>query len=67
MAAEPLDTAQPGIRVTVEDLQTGETETKVIRDDFLLICDGNRYLDGVQSWPKSGTVVLTIKRGSTGR
>lgn len=56
--------SERGIRVTVEDLATGDTETKVIRDDWVLICDGRVYLDGLQEWPKSGTVQLTIKRGS---
>lgn len=57
-------TPEQGIRVTVEDLKTGETETKVICNEWLLICDGAVYLDGLQEWPKSGTVQLTIKRGA---
>lgn len=51
-----------GTRVTCEDVETGESESKVITDDWKVITDGAYYLDGVQSYPKSGTVVLTLKR-----
>lgn len=49
------------IRVTVEDLETGETETKVLANDYLLITTGSKYLDGVQTYPKAGTTVLVVK------
>lgn len=51
-----------GTRVTCEDVATGESETQVIENDWLVICDGDRYLDGIQAYPSTGTVVLTIKR-----
>lgn len=51
----------PGIRVTCTDIDTGETETRVIENDYVVICDGNRYVDAVSSYPKAGTVVVTIK------
>lgn len=50
-----------GIRVTVEDLETGETETKEFVDDYLLICAGSRYLAHANHYPGNGTAVLTVK------
>lgn len=56
------------ITVTVVDDQTGETETKqVADDDYLILTVGRAYISNVQSYPTSGTHVLTIKgcqRGS---
>ena len=52
------------IRVTIEDLDTGDRETVEIADDYILICAGNTYLTNTQSYPKSGTHVLTVKRSS---
>jgi hypothetical protein len=49
-----------GIEVTVKDLATGKTETKVINDDYILITAGDCYLDAVQQY-STGTVVLTVK------
>lgn len=51
----------PGTRVTCTDIDTGDTETTVIEDDYVLICDGNKYVSGVSAYPKAGTVVVTIK------
>lgn len=59
---EALARAKTGTRVVVTDLETGESEEAVITNDYLLITDGNAYLDGIQAYPKSGTVVLTVKR-----
>lgn len=52
------------IRITVEDLETGETEVKEFDNDFCLTVAGNRYLDGIQHYPTKGTTVLTIKTGT---
>lgn len=51
------------IRVTVEDM-SGEQETSVaeVEDDYILVCAGKVYLSHIQTYPKSGTTVLTIKR-----
>ncbi|GAB2762813.1 hypothetical protein [Nocardioides pakistanensis] len=49
------------IRVTVEDLATGETETKDLEDDVLVIVEGSAYVHGVQSFPRVGTQVWTVK------
>lgn len=53
------------IKVTVEDL-SGEQETSSaeIEDDYILVCAGDKYLAHVQTYPKSGTTVLTVKRKS---
>lgn len=56
MSAEP-------IKVTVSDPATGEVlGEQVISDDYIVICAGNRYVSGTQSYPAKGTAVITIKR-----
>lgn len=46
--------AEKQIRVTVEDLLTGEKEVAEVGDDYLLICAGSCYLDGTQVYPTKG-------------
>ncbi len=53
--------AEPGIRVTVEDLATGETESQEIRDDYVIVCAGSCYVAHVNDYPMKGTQVLTVK------
>lgn len=50
-----------GTRVTAEDVDTGESESKVITNDYILVCDGDRYLDQVVRHA-NGTHILTVKR-----
>lgn len=50
-----------GIRVTVTDLATGETETHELWNDYVLITAGSCELANVQSYPGTGTHMLTIK------
>lgn len=50
-----------GIKVTVEDLETGETASRVLVDDVLVLVTGTCYVDGVQDYPTSGTQVWTVK------
>lgn len=50
-----------GIKVTVEDLETGDTESVVIWDNYSLICAGSCHVTHEQLFPMSGTVQLTIK------
>jgi hypothetical protein len=51
-----------GIRVTVEDLETGEKATReVVPGDYILIPLAPCYLDGIQRYPSKGTTVLTLK------
>jgi hypothetical protein len=51
-----------GTEVTCRDLASGETETQVILDDFVVVTDGNCEMTHVASYPSTGTVVITIKR-----
>ena len=50
-----------GTRVTCTDVETGQSDSAVIENDFLLVTDGSVYLDGVQRYA-NGTTVLTVKR-----
>jgi hypothetical protein len=50
------------IQVTVTDLDTGDSETKVISDDYIVTTAGNRYVASVMAY-KNGTHVITVKRG----
>lgn len=54
------------IRVTVEDLITGETQSREIRDDYVLVVAGQCYVDKTMTYPGTGTHVVTIK-GRQGR
>lgn len=49
-----------GTKVTALDLESGESESTTIVDDYVLICDGRVYLDGVAAHA-NGTTVLTLK------
>jgi len=54
------------IRVTVTDPDSGEVlAEKVLDNDYMVICAGNRYVDGIQTYPAVGTAVVTIKREVT--
>lgn len=60
--------AERGLRVTVEDLETGEVETaEVPVDDYLILTTGRCELAHVQAYG-NGTHVLTVKnqRGRRG-
>lgn len=49
------------LRVTVEDLETGDKETKEIpAGDYVIVTTAPCYLDGFQAYA-NGTVVLTVK------
>lgn len=48
------------IRVTVTDLETGESDTVEIMDDYVLTTAGSCYLEHCQAFSK-GTHILTIK------
>ena len=50
-----------GSRVTVEDIETGEKETKVIKDDWIVVCDGRYYPSNFTTYA-NGTAVITVKR-----
>lgn len=50
-----------GTRVTCEDITTGESESVIIQDNYILVTDGLCELTYEQHHA-NGTVVLTIKR-----
>lgn len=50
-----------GTRVTCEDLATGQTDSRDIKDNYVVTTDGRCYVDGIQHYPGTGTTVLTIK------
>ena len=50
-----------GTRVTSTDPDTGDTETVVIENDYVVVCDGNKYVAGATTYPSAGTTVVTIK------
>ncbi len=49
-----------GTRITATDVQTGETQTQVIRDDYCLITDGRMEVSTFQRYA-NGTVQITLK------
>lgn len=49
-----------GIRVTVEDLETGTVKSREIWNDYLIICTGTCHVAHTQAFA-SGTHILTIK------
>jgi hypothetical protein len=51
---------EPGIRVTVEDLLTGETESQEIHDDYTIVTAGSCHVAHINAFA-NGTHVLTIK------
>ena len=55
-----------GIRVTVEDLESGETTTREILNDYILVTAGDHYLDGFTKHA-NGTVQLVIKRSASNK
>ena len=50
----------PQIRVTIEDIETGDKEVVVLTDDYVLICAGSAEQTHVQAYG-SGTHVITVK------
>lgn len=52
------------IEVTCRDTESGESETQTIENDYIVVTAGTFYVDGIQSYPGTGTVVLTIKRST---
>lgn len=50
------------LRVTVEDLETGDKETQELpAGEYFILCTSPCYVAGTQSYPGKGTHVLTIK------
>jgi hypothetical protein len=58
---EALDPAtSKGIRITATDLDAGDSDSKVIWNDYVLTCAGSCYVDHVQAYA-NGTHVITVK------
>lgn len=56
---------QPPIKVTVSDPESGEVlESRVIVNDYLVLCAGDRYVSGVNAHG-NGTHVVTVKRATS--
>lgn len=49
------------IQVTVLDTESGESVTKTIENDVIVITAGICYVDHVADYPTKGTQVYTIK------
>lgn len=50
------------LKVTVTDIETGETDEREVADgDYVIVCASPCYVDGVQAYPTKGTHVLTVK------
>jgi hypothetical protein len=49
-----------GTRVTCEDVATGESESAVIENNYIVVCDG-KYRVAHTNRYANGTVVLTLK------
>lgn len=47
--------------ITYEDTVTGQSDSASIENDFMVIVDGDTYVDGYKIYA-NGTVVLTIKK-----
>lgn len=53
-----------GLKITVEDLETGETDSREIEPgDYCIVTCAPRYLSG-EVHHRNGTSVLTLKRAS---
>jgi hypothetical protein len=52
------------IRVTTEDLETGQKETAEITDDYVLVTAGSCYLAHTNAYARTGTHILTIKHAT---
>ena len=60
----PFRPGPPRIQVTVTDLETGESQSRVITDDYALICAGSCWLARTSA-SANGTHVLTVKGRKT--
>jgi hypothetical protein len=60
MQPEPAPEQPARIQVTVTDLDSGDTDTAVISDDYILTCAGSCYVAGATVY-RTGTHVLTIR------
>ncbi len=59
----PIDHERPIVatEITVRDTETGETQTRTIENDHILICAGSHYVHYKQFFTKSQTTQYTVK------
>jgi hypothetical protein len=50
-----------GIRVTATDMETGESQSVEIMDDYVIIAAGSCQVANIQAYPATGTHQLTVK------
>jgi hypothetical protein len=49
------------INVTVEDTETGESQTSTISNDVVVIVAGTAHVAHIANYPSTGTQIYTIK------
>jgi hypothetical protein len=59
-APESLSAGPARIKVTVTDLDSGDSEEHAIADDYILTVAGSCYVDHIQAYA-NGTHVITVK------
>jgi len=58
-----MDGDSRGTRVTATEVDHPEiTESRVIKDDYCIIVDGECYISGIQVYPATGTHIITISK-----
>lgn len=56
-----MDSFEKPIKVTVSDPETGaELESRIVANDYVLICAGNRYVKNVQAMGRPGRMTHMI-------
>lgn len=55
-----------GTRVTAEDLGSGTVKASVIRDDYILVTDGDCHVSGITRHD-DGTHVITVRNAGGAR
>lgn len=51
------------IKITISDPDTGETfDERVITDDYMLICAGNRYLKSLQTMGRTHMLAVAVAK-----
>lgn len=56
------------IQITISDPKTGEVlESKVIHDDYVLICAGNRYLRSLTVWGRTYQLNIAVSNTIEGK
>lgn len=56
---------RPGpVKVALSDPETGETfEERIVRNDYLLVTVGNRYVKSLQVMGKTHMIAVAVEKG----